>query len=87
VEPTFDASSSRQGMSREDASGIVGTDTRQRSLLDWTPLSLLRRHGRQPLFFVVSAPHPSPAHTGSVPRHEHASTSLEWDGTREPMCF
>jgi hypothetical protein len=47
-------------MSRQGRTGIVGTNTRQRSLLDWTPLSLLRPHRRHPLFFVVSAPHPSP---------------------------
>ena len=42
---------------------------------------------QHPLFCVVSAPHPSPSHTGSVLTHAHASTLLEWDGTREPMCF
>jgi hypothetical protein len=36
-------------------------------------------HHRHPLFFVVSAPHPSPAQTGSVLRHANASAFLEWD--------
>ena len=58
--PDIDASPSRSGMSRRGRTGIVGTNTRQRSPLDWTPLSLLRLHRRHPLFFVVSAPHPSP---------------------------
>ena len=87
VEPDGDASPSRSGMFRRGRIGIVGTNTRQRSPLDWTPLSLHRLHRRHPLFFVLSAPHPSPAHTGSVLRHAHACAFLEWDGTREPMCF
>jgi transposase len=70
--PDRDASPSRPSMSRRGRTGIVGTSTRQRSPLDWTPLSLHRLHRRHPLFFVVSAPHPSPPHTGSVLRHAHA---------------
>ena len=38
----------------------MGTNTRQRSPLDWTPLSLLRLNGRHQLAVAVSAPHPSP---------------------------
>jgi transposase len=50
-------------------------------------LSLHRSHGCLALFFVVSAPHPSPVHTGGVLPHATACTCLEWDGTREPTCF
>jgi hypothetical protein len=60
----------------EDASGVIGTNTRQRDALDWTP-SLAPPHSRGPeALSRISAPPPSPEQTGGGHRCPDASTSL-----------
>jgi hypothetical protein len=72
----------------EDASGVMGTNTRQREALDWTS-SLAPPHSRGPeALSRISAPPPSPEQTGggqTVPVRQHLS--VEWDGMRERTCF
>ncbi len=75
------------GVSSPGRTGIMGTDTRQRFRLDWTPLSLQHLDGSPARLSAVSAPPPSPKHTGHTPPRAHACSSLEWDGTRERTCF
>ncbi len=72
----------------EDASGVMGTNTRQRVALIGHPLSLHPiREGLKALS-RISAPPPSPETTGggrSAPVRHHLS--VEWDGMRERTCF
>jgi hypothetical protein len=74
--------------SGEDAPGVMGTNTRQRDALDWTP-SLAPPHSRGPeALSRISAPPPSPETTGGgrpVPARQHLS--VEWAGMRERTCF
>ena len=72
---------------RRGRDGIVGTDTRQRVVFDWTP-SLAPPHRRGSCGTPpASAPHPSPVQTGGLPHGSTPALSFEWDGTRERMCF
>jgi hypothetical protein len=72
---------------RRDA-GIMGTNTRQRAALDWTPLSLHPSGQRAKGLTPFSAPPPSPKLTGGPPfAGARLHLSLEWDGMRVRMCF
>ncbi len=72
----------------EDASGVMGPNTRQPERLIGHPLSLHPiREGLAGLS-RISAPPPSPMLTGGgrpVPVRQHLS--VEWDGMRERTCF
>jgi hypothetical protein len=65
LEPHSEATQRCSSASPRGRTGIMGTNTRQRSPLEWTPLSL-----HHPRLFVVSAPHPSPPHTDGAPRRD-----------------
>jgi hypothetical protein len=73
---------------RRGRGGTMGANTRQRVALIGHPLSL-HHTSEGPLGPVrTSAPHPSPVQTGGVhPVLVRQHLSLEWDGTRERMCF
>jgi len=75
-------------LSLRRSTGIVGTDTRQRAPLIGHPLSLHFISEGPTGLVRISAPHPSPKQTGGAhPVLVRQHLSLEWDGTRERMCF
>jgi len=74
-------------VSQRRCTGIMGTNTRQRTALDWTPLSL-HFIGEDPKgLFRISAPPPSPDKTGGRTLRSRLHLSVEWDGMRERTCF
>ena len=85
VEPDLDAM--HQDESHRRRLGIVGTGTRQRAALDWTPLSLLHLgegpHGTR----LDLYPSPEPGTNWWRASAREPATFFEWDGMRERMCF
>ena len=67
----------------------MGPNTRQREVLDWTPLSLQPIRESPDGLSRIPAPPPSPELTGggqcAPPARQHLS--VEWDGMRERTCF
>ena len=75
VEPDLDAMHITHHESHRRRLGIVGTDTRQRAALDWTPLSLLQLGESPEGTRLDPCPSPEPG-TNWRRARVHASTTL-----------